>query len=303
MSIPFVSGEELRELVSMERAINALEKAFRSDDIVAPQRARHDTGSGDLLVMPAWGSDALGVKLVTVNPRNPDVNLPLIHGIYALFDGHTMEPRALIDAEELTRIRTGAVSALATRQLAPPEASRLVVFGAGTQAHGHVDAMRAVRPIEHVTVVARNPGSAIHMTHRIRDDFGLPADPGTPDHVREADIVCTCTTSATPVFDGELLKENVHVNAVGSYHPHARELDDATMRRSGTVVVEKRESAFKEAGDVVIAIEKGTLSRGRVIELRELLDHEQSQGGITVFKSVGLALEDLAVAKLASVRS
>ena len=296
--IPFVSGAELRELVSMERAINALEKAFLRDEIEAPQRARHETGAGDLLVMPAWGSGALGVKLVTVNPRNPDINLPLIHGMYVLFDGETMKPRALIDAEELTRIRTGAVSALATRNLAPKGATRLVVFGAGIQAHGHVDAMRAVRPIEHVTVVARNPGSAIHMTHRIRDDFALPADAGGPDAVRDADIICTCTTSATPVFDGNLLKDAVHVNAVGSYRPDARELDDTTMRRADTVVVEKREVALKEAGDVVMAMDKGTLSRGHVIELKDLLQRKPHPGGITVFKSVGLALEDLAVANL-----
>lgn len=282
----------------MKRAIDALEKAFREGDIEAPLRTRHETGSGDLLVMPAWGRGALGVKLVTVNPRNPDINLPLIHGMYALFDGETLKPRALVDAEELTRIRTGAVSALATRHLAPKGASRLVVFGAGTQAHGHVEAMLAVRPIEHATIVARNPGSAVHMAHRVRDDFGLPADPGSPDQVREADIVCTCTTSPTPVFDGSLLKDDVHINAVGSYRPDARELDDATMRRAATVVVETREAALKEAGDLVIALDKGTLSGGRVIQLKDLLGREPGGGGVTIFKSVGLALEDLAVARL-----
>ena len=283
----------------MQRAINALEKAFRADEIQAPQRSRHETPSGDLLLMPAWSEKALGVKLVTVNPSNAERNLPLIHGTYVLFDGETLKPRALIDAEELTRIRTAAVSALATKHLAHPDASNLVVFGAGTQAHGHIEAMKAIRPITHVTVIARNHASAVHMAHRVRDEFGLNADPGVPEEVREADIVCTCTTSSTPVFDGQLLKESVHVNAVGSYRPEARELDDATMRRADTVVVEKRDVAMKEAGDLVIAMERGVVSRGRVIELRQVLDREPEESGITVFKSVGMALEDLAVACLA----
>jgi ornithine cyclodeaminase/alanine dehydrogenase-like protein (mu-crystallin family) len=300
VSIPYVSGDELRERVPIERAISALEEAFVADDIDAPQRTRHATAGGDLLVMPAWGREHVGIKLVTVSPTNSERDLPLIHGTYTLFDAATMVPSASIDAEELTRIRTAAVSAVATKRLAGEEAHRLVVFGAGAQAHGHVEAMRAVRPIEHVTIVTRSEDSATRMARRVSDDFDLPAEPGAPEAVRDADIVCTCTTSSTPVFDGDALKERVHINAVGSYRPEARELDDTTMRRAETVVVEKREVAFAEAGDVVLALGKGVLSRGRVIELKDLLNRSAEPHGVTVFKSVGVALEDLVVASLAA---
>src|SRR5687768_13356836 len=127
MQLRHIDADELRSLVSFPQAVAALEEAFRAQDIEAPQRERHETTAGDLLVMPAWSDDALGVKLVTVNPANAQRDLPSIHGTYTLFDGKTLAPLASIDAEELTRIRTAAVSALATKLLAPPEAHKLVV--------------------------------------------------------------------------------------------------------------------------------------------------------------------------------
>lgn len=274
-AIPYLDASELRRLVSMEAAIDALERTFLAGDVEVPQRSHLPVGEGELLTMPAWGPAGVGVKLVTVNPSNPAAGRALVNGVYVLFSADTLEPVLTIDGAALTALRTPAVSALATRHLAPPDANRLVVFGAGTQAQGHIEAMRAVREIELVSIVTRSKGS--------------------PDDVAEADIVCTCTTSATPLFDGNLLRAGAHVNAVGVYKPHARELDDATMGRAA-VYVEDREVALAEAGDVVQSIESGALDPGSIRDLRDLLSNGPVEGDVTVFKSVGLASEDLAVA-------
>lgn len=302
VKIPTISAEELREAIPMERAIDAIEEAFREEDVEAPARARHETTSGDLLVMPAWNEEALGVKLVTVNQENPVRDLPLIHGMYVLFDAVTTAPRALIDAEELTRIRTAAVSAVATKYLAAASAHRLVVFGAGAQAGGHIEAMCAIRPIEEVTIVGRTQDNAEALAREVAVGWGLGARVGGPEAVGQADIVCTCTSARTPVFDGALLPDAVHVNAIGSYRPDARELDDDTMRRAAHVVVEARENALREAGDVVLALASGALDEGRILELGDLLATATAPAErteVTVFKSVGHALEDLALARLA----
>ena len=304
MNILSIDADELRTLVPMAEAVAALETAFLRTDIEAPQRARHETSSGDLLVMPAWSPDALGIKLVTVNPSNAKRNLPSIHGTYTLFDGQTLAPLASIDAEELTRIRTAAMSALATKYLAAPDARRLVVFGAGTQAHGHIEAMCSIRPIEEVRVVSRTPKKAKALAREAVMRLGIGASVGDASGVPEADIICTCTTSSTPLFDGELLGSGVHINAVGSYRPDARELDDATMRRASQVVVEKRDVALAEAGDVVQALRSKALEKSLISELAEVLGAPpRNAEAITVFKSVGLALEDLAVAQMAWIRA
>ena len=304
MHMRFINADELRRLVSMADAVEALEAAFLRADIEAPQRARHETSAGDLLVMPAWNPDALGVKLVTVNPQNAQWKLPSIHGTYTLFDGQTMAPRASIDAEELTRIRTAAVSALATKYLAPPQARHLVVFGAGAQADGHIEAMCAVRPIAEVTIVSRTTERAQVLAKRVEKRHEVTARLGEPAAVEDADIICTCTTSSTPLFDGELLKSPVHINAVGSYRPDARELDDATMRRAAQVVVENKDIVLVEAGDIVQALANEALDEARITQLPDVLRAPEARSdAITVFKSVGLALEDLAVAQLAFERT
>lgn len=201
-AVPYVDAAELRRLVPMDAAIAALERTFAAGDVEVPQRQHLPVGPGELLLMPAWGPDGVGVKLVTVNPSNPAAGKALVNGVYVLFDAGSLEPVLMIDGAAVTALRTPAVSALATKHLARPDASRLVVFGAGTQGRGHVEAMRAVRGIESVTVVTRLKGS--------------------PEDVAEADIVCTCTTSASPLFDGSLLQPGTHVNAVGAYKPRAR---------------------------------------------------------------------------------
>lgn len=279
MTVPYIGAGELAELLPMPAAIDALEQIFAGDP-TAPPRQHLDVPGGELLLMPASAAEGVGVKLVTVAPMNVDRGLPLIHGIYVLFSPETLVPVALFDGAGLTRLRTAAVSGVATRHLAREEATRVVVFGAGVQGHAHVEAMRAVRAVTDVVFVDRNSGD--------------------PASVERADIVCTCTTSPTPVFQGSLLAPGTHVNAIGGYKPTTRELDDDAIS-AGRLVVEQRRATLKEAGDLAIPLAAGVISEDHVEELRDVVKGagRRTEDEITVFKSVGVAFEDLAVAAAA----
>lgn len=304
MRLRVIDATELRRALPMSVAIDALETAFRTQLPSAPLRSNVETPAGSLLLMPSSSEDALGVKLVTLTPTNAGRGLPYIHALYALFDGATQAPRAILDGAALTALRTGAVSGLATRRLAGPEASRLVVFGAGVQARSHIEAMRAVRPVERVTIVSRSTPAAEALVDALRAE-GLDAGVGVPDVVAEADLVCTCTTSPEPVLEGRLLAPGTHVNAVGAYTPETRELDGEAVRRA-RVVVETREVAMAEAGDLLIPIREGIVGVDHVAaDLAELVAGapvRRSPRDVTVFVSVGVAFEDLVVARAAVER-
>lgn len=294
-----MDAQELRRRLPMAVAIDALDAALtRAAPSPAPGRMIVAAGDGSLLVMPAADADgAAGVKLVSLQPSNPGRGLPLLHGVYVRFAADTLVPAAVIDGGELTAIRTGAVSGLATRYLAAPGASRLVVFGAGVQARSHIEAMRAVREISQVTVVGRRPGPVELLLAELRG-AGLDARPGAPEDVAAADIVCCCTTSAEPLFDGAMLPAGVHVNAIGSYQPHTREIDTATVTR-GRLYVDDREAVLAEAGDLRIPIAEGAFADDRIAgDLFELVTASPplTASDVTVFKSVGAAWQDLIVA-------
>jgi ornithine cyclodeaminase/alanine dehydrogenase-like protein (mu-crystallin family) len=304
-SIPFIGPARLSELLPVGDAVDALERAFgRVEDTIVPQRSHVEIPGGTLLLMPSASPIGAGVKLVTVNPSNPGRGLPLINGVYALFDPHTLEATAVFDGGGLTGLRTAAVSGLATRFMARPDAHRLVIFGAGVQATAHLDAMASVRPVREVVIVSRTQSRAEGLVDRARG-AGMDATAGKPESVAGADIVCTCTTSNEPLFDGSLLAPGTHVNAVGAFEPHARELDDTTMQNA-RIVVEERAAALEEAGDLITPMQSGAITPESIVaDLAECVagveartDPEQ----ITVFKSVGLALEDLAVAVAAVER-
>ena len=188
------TAADVHRLLTYPSAIEALEAAFASLEMTAPPRSSVATDRGTVLLMPAFGDEGLGVKLVTLTPENPEAGLPFVQATYVLFDAATQSLRAVIDGSSLTAIRTAAVSALATRFLAAPDAHRLVIFGAGVQANSHLDAMRAVRPIDELVVVSRSPGAAEALVNRA-SAAGLRASVGAPEAVADADIVCTCTTS------------------------------------------------------------------------------------------------------------
>jgi len=297
-----IGAQELGRRLSMTAGIDALELAFREQDPSAGLlRSNVDTPAGSLLLMPASGAAGVGVKLVTISPGNPDRGLPLINAVYVVFDANTQEPEAVIDGAALTALRTAAVSGLATRWLANDDAARLVIFGSGVQATSHLEAMLAVRPIEHVTIVSRTSERAEALAAVARGN-GIRGVVGTPRDVAEADVICTCTTAALPLFDGRWLKAGAHVSAVGTHLPTARELDGETIGRA-KVVVETREVALAEAGELVLAIQERVVDPDHVrADLKELVSGatvRTSRDDVTVFKSVGLAFEDLAVARAA----
>lgn len=295
MQIPFIDADELRRLLPMVAAIDALEEVFRSGDVTAPPRQDLDLGDGaHLLLMPAWGPQGTGVKLVTLQPANPPRGLPLVNGVYVLFAPDTQQPLALLDGAELTRIRTAAVSGVATRYLSRDDARRLVVFGAGVQAEAHVEAMRAVRDITEIKIVAPDASHAEALATKVGGEVGAPED------VAEADIVCTCTTSATPVFEGKYLRPGTHVNAIGLHKPTERELDDDSIT-AGRIIVETKESALAGGGDIVIPLEAGILQESKIEELGQAIQSgaRRTTDETTIFKSVGVAFEDLIMASAA----
>ena len=293
-----IDPAELGRLLPMSDAIDALDRAFRASLPVSPQRARVEVPGGELLLMPSVGASAFGVKLVTVAGDGPDRVRPLVQAAYVLFDSPGLTPVALIDGTALTTLRTAAVSALATRYLSRPDSRSLVIFGAGVQGNAHLDAMIAVRPIEVAWVVSRRTGPAEELVQRAVA-LGLHSAIAEPDVVGQADLVCTCTTSPDPVFDGSLLLPGSHVNAIGAYRPEQRELDEEVVRR-GRLVVESREAALAEAGDLILPLARGVIEPSDIVaDLAEVVRghpvrrHDQD---ITVFKSVGVAFEDLVIA-------
>jgi ornithine cyclodeaminase/alanine dehydrogenase-like protein (mu-crystallin family) len=269
-----------------------------------PSRQHLAVPGGELLYMPAFGPGGVGVKLITICPENPGRRLPLIHGLYMLFAPGELRLEAVFDGPALTAVRTAAVSALATQRLARPDSSRLIVFGAGAQARAHVPTMAAVRPLTEVVIVDRNT-ERVEALVEVADANNLRARRGTPEDVAGADIICTCTTSRDPVFPGALLPPGAHVNAIGAYRPDHRELEGTLLARS-TVVVETREAALPAAGDLVLAIAEGHLRAGDLAgELRDVVRGtvtRRDDDECTIFKSVGLAVEDLVIARAAVVR-
>ncbi|MFF4599550.1 ornithine cyclodeaminase family protein [Amycolatopsis sp. NPDC001319] len=284
--------EVLAARPSIPAAIAALRAALADglDPSADPARAVVPVPSGQFLLMPAfWGAFA-GVKVATVAPGNPARDLPRIQGEYLLLDGATLTPLALLDGVAVTSVRTAAVSALAVDCLAAPDASRLVVFGTGPQAASHLEALRQVRPVRDVVVVGRSAARTAAFAAAQGARVGTAAD------VASADLVVCCTTSSTPLFDGALVPDGATVVAVGSHEPHVREIDAALMGRA-TVVVEAVDTALREAGDVVLAVSEGALAPDALVPLSDVVRGAALPGsGPRLFKSVGMAWEDLVVA-------
>ncbi|MFJ3787551.1 ornithine cyclodeaminase family protein [Kitasatospora sp. NPDC090091] len=278
-----------------EEAADAIERVLLDglDPEAGPARSAMPVPAGELLLMPAASADHVGVKIAGVAPANPAAGLPRITGSYLLLDGPTLQPLTLLDGAALTALRTPAVTAVAMRRLAAPDAAHLVLFGAGPQAYGHLDALLAVRPLTRVTVVARSAVPAAALAEYARA-CGLEAVVGGPAAVAEADLVVCCTTARTPLFDGALVPDRAAVAAVGSHEPDAREVDAALVGRAA-LYVEAREPALREAGDLLMA------GVGEGHELWNLAELVRGEAPVPTdrprfFKSVGMAWEDLAVA-------
>ncbi|MFG2497820.1 ornithine cyclodeaminase family protein [Streptomyces sp. NPDC048441] len=302
---PYIDAETMAGLIPMSTAIEAVETTLKTglDPEAEPPRGVVDVPGGQLLLMPSSTTSYTGVKIATVTPGNAARDLPRVQGLYLLLDGTTHKPLALLDGIALTSLRTPAVSGAAIRHLAVPETRRLLVFGTGPQAWGHVEAVRAVRPtLEHVDVVARTPERVAAFVDRCRE-AGLSAAPATPADVASADVVCCCTTARKPLFDSTLLPAHATVAAVGSHEPDAREVDGGLLER-GLVVAESHGVALRECGDIALAVAAGAFDVGRLRTLGELVrgEVEVAEDRPRLFKSAGMAWEDLGVAAAAYER-
>jgi ornithine cyclodeaminase len=259
-----------------------------------------------LLLMPAWtasGEQFLGCKLVTVFPDNAKAGRPSLYGTYLLLSGETGEPLAVLDGRVLTAWRTAAASALAAEYLARADAAHLVMIGAGAVAPHLVRAHASVRPIDRVTLWNRTRARAERLAAELRrDDRDITIADDLEAAVRRADIVSCATLSATPLVRGAWLREGTHVDLVGGFTPAMREADDAAIRRA-RIYVDTRVGALKEAGDIVDPIRRGVISeadvQGDLFDLcRGTAPGRTTAAEITLFKSVGTAIEDLAAAVL-----
>jgi alanine dehydrogenase len=289
--MPLILDEEaVRSLLRMDELIPAMATALADlsrGKVVQPMRVMMPVGehSGFLGLMPAYGG-ALGAKLVTFYPNNQGV--PTHHALILLFRPETGEPLVTMDGRLITEMRTAAVSAVATKLLARPEASVLAILGSGVQARSHLEAMRLVRAFREIRVWSpRNAGPFARQ-------FGVQAADSAAEAVRGADVVVVATTSQVPVLRGEWLSPGTHINAVGAPRPTWRELDDEVLR-AARIYVESREAATRESGDIIAA--------GRIdAEIGEVVSGamrgRESAGELTLFKSVGVAFEDVVTADL-----
>lgn len=305
----WLHAQEIEALLTMDDAIAAVEEGFRQlalGDVLLPQRvgvslARY---SGLGAAMPAYvggAIDCLGLKLVTLYPNNPDRHgLAAIQATLLLLDPRTGQLLAVMDAAALTALRTGAASGVATRYLARVDATTAAIFGAGVQGRAQLAAICAVRPIRQVWVLDRRPAAAAAFAAEMSGRLGLKIEP-TEDvqaAVAAAHIIVTATTSHEPLFDGRWLRPGVHINGVGSHSPAARELDTVTLQRA-VVVTDQTSACLAEAGDLIIPMRAGALSETPVhAQLGEIIaglrSGRVSDDEITLFKSVGLAIQDVA---------
>ena len=311
-AIPFLDAEAIRAAVPMADLLDAVESAYRavaSGRDRSPIRSRVPLASGDLLLMPGVREGGLGasVKLVTVMPDNPARGLPTIHAIVVWFDAETGRPVALLDGETVTAMRTGAASGVATRLLARSDAATLAVIGAGAQAEWQIRAVLIARPIRRVLVYARSPEHREGFAARMAEITGIETEAADTAEaaVRAADVVCCATTSSDPVFDVEWLRPGAHVNGIGAFRLGMVELPPEVFARAGVVAVDSRAAAMEEAGDLVAAVESGLVAEEDLVEIGSV-DHawagSRDANVVTVFKSVGLAIQDVAASELIVAR-
>lgn len=308
-----LSRSDVQQSISMREAVELVKRAFSQLSTgraevplrIALSRPERD---GVTLFMPGYLSDSesLAVKIVSVHNRNAEHNLPRVNAIVIVIDPATGQPLAAMEGGYLTALRTGAASGAATDLLARRDAEVAAIIGAGVQARAQLLAVAAVRPIKRFRVYARRREGVEKMIAEMRSHLDpsvelLVAD-SPSQAAREAQVICAATTSSTPVFDGADLRPGAHVNGVGSYKPEMQEIDCATLRRASKIVVDSREGALHEAGDLLVAIERGEIRSSDIYaEIGEiaagLKPGRESDGEITYFKSVGNAAQDAAVAQ------
>jgi alanine dehydrogenase len=322
-----LSEQDLKSILDVPDVVDAVEGGFRAlgcGDVCVPERLLLDLpeSDGTLLEMPAYARSlhrvltpdtssergALGTKVVSVFQRNPERGIDSVQSVYLLLDSKTGEPLALIEGRFLTAIRTAATSALATRYMASPARRILAVFGAGVQAQFHIDALVTVEEIVSVVIVSRTESKAAALAERVRTLHQIPCETASSSEaVAQANLICTCTTAESPLFDGALIRPGTHINAVGAFTPRSRELDTESVRRA-RVIIDAQSAAGRESGEIMIPISEGAITAAHVsgtlsdVVLGKVAGRESAEQ-ITIFKSSGLAVEDLVTAQLAFERA
>ncbi len=298
-----LTDDQVRELVRPDEVIAAIRTAFTRDyasTLQMPVRTALSLGEGGvLLLMPAVDSaiGAAGVKTVTVTKASG------VSANYELIDRESGLPLARMQANYLTDVRTAATSAVATDLLARPDAHTLGIFGSGRQAEAHFDVVSRVRKFQRYLVCGSRRANLVLFVAAMRERLGIRIEPvDARTCAAESDVICTCTTSTVPVFAGEWLRPGAHINAVGAFQPAAREVDDFTVAHA-RVVVDTYGGALAEAGDLLIPLRNKTISKSHIVaDLHEIASGEKpgrrTREEITLFKSLGCALEDLVTAQL-----
>jgi alanine dehydrogenase len=318
MQLRLLSADDVRRALPMSLAIDGVKEAFAqlsAGRVALPLRTRIDVADsqGSVLFMPAYleSSGDMAVKIVSVFPRNVAQGIPTLAAIVIVVETKTGQPIAILEGASLTAIRTGAASGAATDVLARDDAKHLAVFGSGAQARSQVEAVCTVRDIDRVRIFSLDPEAASAMAGELAGRGPIPTDiivaGSSAEAIAEADIICTATTSETPVFDGSLLRPGTHINAIGSYTPSMQEVDVDTLKRS-RIVVDSREAVLAETGDLIIPIERGEIKADNIhAELGQIISGEKagrtSPDQITFFKSVGVAVQDAVAAGRALARA
>lgn len=308
--ILFFSGDDLKKILTMEKCIDAMKSAFRalsSGEAVMPLRTglEMEADNGTALFMPVYlpGVSKVGVKTVNMNRNNPAKGLPLIHAMMMVFDSRTGVPLAVMDGEIITAMRTGAVSGLATSLLARRDAATAAIIGTGTQGETQLEAVCQVRDIRKAYVFDIQAERAKIFARKMAEKLKLEVVVAeSAETLLKADVVCTSTSSNTPVFEDVHIKSGTHINGVGSYKPEMAELPPKTIARA-KVVVDQMQGCLAEAGDIIQAIQQGVITKDHIHgELGQLVAGEissrETEDEITVFKSVGVAVQDLITADL-----
>jgi ornithine cyclodeaminase/alanine dehydrogenase-like protein (mu-crystallin family) len=310
MGVRIVGQEVVAELLPMSvcmRIMTVALQALARGEAVLPLRPVMPLPDkrGALAMMPAWlgDSEVLGLKVISYFPGNLGTPFDTHQGAVLLFDPQHGQLLAIVDASSITAIRTAAVSGVATRVLSRPQARSLAILGSGVQARSHLPAMLEARPFEKITVWSRNTDNANAYKRWAREEHEIEVEvaPTVREAVLDADVVCTVTSSREPILEGKWLANGAHVNAVGSSVRSAREVDTETVVRS-RVFVDSRESALAEAGDVLVPLQEGAIGEEHIQgELGSLLlgriTGRRTADEVTLFESLGIAIEDLAAAE------
>lgn len=318
MELRILNAAEVRQALPMAAAVAAMKAAYAElarGQVSLPLRTQVDVSvyGGVALFMPAYaaGSDALAVKAVSVYPGNAGRGLPTIHGVVLLFEASSGRPVALLEGGALTAIRTGAASGAATDLLARSDAHVAAIIGSGVQARTQLEAICTVRTVEEVRVFSIDRKQAERFAEEMAGQDPIPSRVvvagDAESAVQGADIICTATTSLTPVFAAHALSPGAHINAVGAFRPDMQEIPEETVRRA-RLVVDQREAVLAEAGDILIPLQRGALDESHIyaelgaIAAGQMPGRENAEQ-ITLFKSVGLAVQDAVAASVALERA